>query len=119
MHLSLVLGKRGAPIRFRQPWNEMDFDGVHGFKQASSAWSECVNMKKFGFAKLYGQAAYYSQMPKFLEVDSAGSKTLCKDYPIQQTTIASYLQVSSSKWGRSRMEAFVPLKRNERRPIFF
>ena len=54
---------------------------------------EAVNLKRHGFQKVFGQAAYYAMMPKLFSVASAGSKQPFKDFPIAQTSITSYLQV--------------------------
>jgi len=93
LHLSVGLGRKDSPFRFTQPWKEMFFNRTHPtYKPGRDPFAEAQTMKKLGFAKCFGQAAYYHMMPKILKVASAGSKQPFTDFPITQTTITSYLQ---------------------------
>ena len=94
LHLSLVLGSAKTDIRFRSPWVDMSFGTVIPvYTPTVNVIREAINMKRHGFQKVFGQAAYYAMMPKLFSVASAGSKLPFKDFPIAQTSITSYLQV--------------------------
>ena len=93
LHLTLCLGCQSAPLRFYTPWTEMAFRQTFPIyrPKGDEVWQSCM-LKRQGFHKAFGQAAYYLQMPKVLSVAAAGSRTPFKDFPVSQTTITGYIQ---------------------------
>ena len=95
LHLNLALGRRACALRFEYPYQELAFCRCFPqYHPSRDRASEAHSVKRNGFAKMWGQAAYYLQFPKILSVDSDGSKLPFKDYPVTQTAITGYLQVS-------------------------
>ena len=93
IHLSLCLGQKAARLHFRAPYQELAFGRTcPHYAPKCDATNEHHSLKRQGFAKWWGQAAYYLQFPKLFMLDNIGTKQPFKDYPVAQTTIMAYLQ---------------------------
>ena len=94
VHLSLALGHKGTRLYFWKPFRPLAFGHVlPTYAPKCGPEAEVHAMKRVGFHKWWGQAAYYLQFPKVLMLDITGTQLPFKDYPVTQTCIMGYLQV--------------------------
>ena len=94
VHLNLALGHKQIRIQFTAPFFKLMFGRIlPTYAPKTDSVHEAQMIKRAGFAKWWGQAAYYLQFPKEYMLDNTGTKLPFKDYPVSQTTIMAYLQV--------------------------
>ena len=93
VHLNLALGRKGDRLAFRAPYLNLAFARVLPvYAPKLGEVQEAAQLKRSGFSKMWGQAAYYLQFPKIGMLCNSGTKLPFRDYPVAQNAIMAYLQ---------------------------
>ena len=104
-HLAVVLC-RMVPIRFSPPWDFLEFENAPAIYSPRVDETTTQKMaKKLGIHGVFGQAAYYLQMPKIGMVFNDGTMQPYKDYRVNARWVTEYLQAGAWDVGSNRVRA--------------